>query len=211
MQIEKDGQTIEVFTPEEVQAQQQQAIEAATAPLKTELEQAKEALNKAGDKDHNFSQLRQKVETLEGQLATAEENALKRFEATQAINTANSLVKKLADGDAELEKKISFHLNRLGGAKGTPDEIAKQVRDAWVLSRNESTEPNPMDGAFTSGGASPVMPPRANPAKPALSENQMTFLRTYAGMTDEQIKKLDESAPPVKYQTPDGNFGKITV
>jgi len=136
MQIEKDGETIEVFTPEEVQAQQAQAIEAATAPLKTELEKAKEDLSKASDKDYNFSNLRTRVEQAEEKIKAAKEDALKEFEITQTTKTADSLIK---------------------------------------------------NGAFSSGGAAPVMPPRPDPSKPPLSGNQINFLRTYAGMSDEEL------------------------
>lgn len=211
MQIEQEGKTIEVFTQEEVQAQQTQAIETATAALKTELEQAKADLSKASDKDHNFAQLRQRVDIAEQKIATAKEEALKEFEANQATRTADSLIKRFADGDEELKKKIELHFKRLGDSAKTEEEIAKQVRDAYLLSRNENTGPDPMAGAFSSGGASPVMPPRANPSKPPLTENQMAFLRTYANMPDEEIKKLNEAAPSVRFEKPDGNFGKIVV
>lgn len=210
MQIEQDGKTIEVFTPEEVRAQQAQAIEAATATLKTELEQAKADLSKASDKDYNFSQLRTRVEQAEEKINTAKEEALKEFETTQASKTADSLIKKLADGDEELEKKIRLQFNRLGDSPTTQEEIAKKVRDAWALSRSD-VAPDPMSDAFSSGGAAPVMPPRPNPSKPPLTENQMAFLRTYTNMPDEEIKKLNEVAPPVKFQKPDGNFGKVVV
>jgi hypothetical protein len=210
MQIEIDGETKEVFTPEEVEAQKQEAIKAATEPLQTELAKAKEDLSKAGDKDHNFSQLRTRVEQAEQKVSTAKAEALQEFEQTQTARTSDSLIKKLADGDEELEKKIRFHYSRLGDTPKTEDEIAKKVRDAWALSRNE-VGPDAVGDAFSSGGSSPVMPPRANPAKPALSQNQASFLRTYAGMSDEEIKNLDAAAPPVKFQAPDGNFGKIIV
>ena len=210
MQIEQDGKTIEVFTPEEVQAQQAQAVEAATATLKTELEQAKLDLSKASDKDYNFSQLREGVARAEAAVKTAKEEALKEFETNQATRTAESLIKKLSDGDEELRKKIELQFKRLGSEAKTEEEIAKQVRDAWVLSRND-VAPDPMSDAFSSGGANPVMPPKPNLQKPPLTENQMAFLRTYAGMQDEEIKKLNEVAPPVKFQKPDGNFGKVVV
>lgn len=210
MQIEQDGKTIEVFTAEEVEQQRQQAIQAATEPLQQQLEQAKQDLAKASDKDYNFSQLRQRVEQAENAIKTAKEEALQEFNASQATNTANSLITKLADGDDELKKKIEFHFNRLGSAKGTPDEIAKQVRDAFVLART-SEAPDPMSDAFSSGGANPIMPPKPNPSKPPLSQNQVNFLRTYAGMSDEDIKKYDEAAGPVKFQNPDGNFGKVVI
>ena len=212
MQVEINGETKEVFTPEEVQAQQQQAIEAATATLKTELEQAKTDLSKASDKDYNFSQLRDKTNQLEGQIKTAKEEALKEFETSQASKTADSLIKKLADGDEELEKKIRLQFNRLGDSPTTQEEIAKKVRDAWALSRND-VAPDPMSDAFSSGGAAPVMPPRPNLSKPPLTENQMNFLRMYAGMPDEEIKKYNDAAPAVRFEKPDanGNFGKVVV
>lgn len=210
MQIEQDGQTINVFTSEELEAQKQEAVKAATEPIQKELEAAKEALTKTGDKEYNWGQLRQKVDTLEGQIATAEENALKKFEQTQTTNTANSLIKKLADGDEELEKKIHLQFKRLGDEAKTPEEIAKKVRDAWALSRTTDA-PDPMTGAFDSGGAAPVMPPKPQAGKPPLSDNQKNFLRMYAGMDDEAIKKYDDAAPPVKFQSPDGNFGKVVI
>ena len=210
MQIEQDGKTIEVFTPEEVQAQQAQAIETATATLKTELEQAKADLSKASDKDYNFTQLRQKAEQLEIKLNTVKEDTLKEFETNQATRTADSFIKKLADGDEELEKKIRLQFNRLGDTPTTPEEIAKKVRDAWALSRSD-VAPDPMTGAFDSGGAAPVMPPKPNLAKPSLTDNQTNFLRMYAGMSDEDIKKYNEAAPAVRYEKPDGNFGKMVV
>jgi hypothetical protein len=212
MQIEQDGKTIEVFTPEEVQAQQAQAIEAATSTLKTELEQAKADLSKSSDKDYNFTQLRTRVEQAEQKINTAKEDALKEFETTQSTNTANTLIKKLADGDEELEKKIRLRFNRLGDEVKTPEEIAKKVRDAWALSRND-VAPDPMSDAFSSGGAAPVMPPRPNLQKPPLSENQANFLRMYAGMSDEEIKKYNDAAQPVRFEKPDanGNFGKVVV
>lgn len=207
---DSDGNQIEIYDKDEVEAQKQEAIKSATEPLQKELEQTKTDLSKASDKDFNFSQLRQKTEQLEGQIKTAKEEALREFEQTQTTNTANSLIKKLADGDEELEKKIHLQFKRLGDEAKTPEEIAKKVRDAWALSRTVEA-PDPMNGAFDSGGAAPVMPPKANPQKPALSENQRNFLRMYAGMGDEEIKKLDEAAPAVRYQSPDGNFNKVVI
>jgi hypothetical protein len=210
MQIEKDGETIEVFTPQEAQVKQEEAIKAATETLQKDLEQAKADLSKASDKDYNFSNLRTRVEQAEEKIKTAKEDALKEFETTQTTKTADSLIKKLADGDEELEKKIRLQFNRLGDTPTTQEEIAKKVRDAWALSRTE-VAPDPMNGAFSSGGAAPVMPPRPDPSKPPLSGNQISFLRTYAGMSDEDIKKYNESAPAVRFEKSDGNFGKIVV
>lgn len=207
---DSEGNQIEIYEAQEIEAQKQEAVKAAIEPLQKELEQAKTDLSKASDKDYNFTQLRQRVEQAEQKIATAKEEAMREVEQNQATRTADSLIRKLADGDEELEKKIRLQYNRLGDQPKDEQEIAKKVRDAWALSRNEEA-PNPLSGAFDSGGAAPVMPPRANPGKPPLSENQRNFLRQYANMSDEQIKTYDDAAPPVKFQSPDGNFGKVVI
>ena len=211
MQIEQDGKTIEVFTAEELKAKQDEAVAAATSQITKDLEETKTKLAGMTDKDFNFSTMRNKVDELEKQLSTAKDDAIVEIQQQNLKGMATDAIKRLADGDEDLEKKMVFHYSRLGNSAKTADEVKNAIRDAFVLSKKPEDAPDPLAGAF-SGGGEPIMPKKDDPSKPALTNNQAAFMKAaYPGMTDEQLAELVSKAPSPKTGSLDGSFGKRVI
>lgn len=210
----EDGTEVTVYSEEELKAQRDEAAAAAVAPIQTELEKAKADLAKANDKDANFAILREKVTTLEGKMDTARADALREFEDNNRQRMATQAIMSLADGDAEMQKKIEFNYKRLVGAGlKTDEEVKKAVLDAFTLARQGEAKPDEIARGFgPAGGGAPAQSPRAAGATQPLTENQMNFLKAaYPDLTDEKITELRTQAKPPKVGTLDGSFGKIVV
>ena len=147
----EDGTTIEVFTPEEIEAQKQEAIEAYKAEnpdktdeltaLQEELAKKEALLAKAGDEDKNFSALRKAKEEAEKKvtdiLAEVDEKITKaKTEVLEGVmkDHYNDTLTTLSGEDEELKKKIEFNFKRLGDVATTKQEITKKFQDAYALS-----------------------------------------------------------------------------
>lgn len=166
----EDGTEVEVFSPEEIEAQKQEAIEAYKAenPDKSdELAEAQEkarvaeeALEKAKGKDLNFDNLRKAKEVAEKKvediLAGVDDkiNTVKK-EVLEGVmkDHYNDTIKALAGEDVELLKKIEFNYKRLGDVVSTKQEMDKKLQDAWALSTKQETDGVNMS-VFSSGGVS---------------------------------------------------------
>ncbi len=212
--IQVDGKDVTVYTEAEMKEQSDAAITAATKPYEDQLAQAKADLAKGNDKDTNFAHLRKTVEDLEKKIGTAKDDALAQFQAESLQKMAAQAIVSLADGDAELQKKIEHHYKKQSVGIKTDDEARAAVRDAFFLARKGDKEPSGFADAFGGAGGSgaPAQAPKPVNGKEPLTDNQTKFLRiAYPGLTDEEIAKLDADAKPPRTGPIDGNFKKITV
>lgn len=196
---EDTGEDEVLYSAEEIEAQKTEAIETykkenpgnaeEVGKLQKELDDAKEALKKAGDKDQNFGQLRDKVDKLEKEM---DERVKRGVEQTVTKQTSDNAIKALAGSDTELEKKIRFHFdNSLKGVvPSTPEEANKKAQDAYLLATGQKPDIQPGAGnAFGSSGGGGFRQPQQKksdikPEVAALGKNKL-------GLTDEDIKKYD--------------------
>lgn len=164
-----EGDEIEVFTSEELEAQKEEAIEQFKVDnpdktdellaLQEELKTKEEAFEKLNNKDKNFVNLRKAKDEAEKKI----EEILKGVD--EKINKAksevfegvmkdhyNDTLKALAGEDTETLKKIEHHYKRLGDSATTKSEITNKLRDAYLLATKQE-DSNLSSSAFSSAGA----------------------------------------------------------
>jgi DNA repair exonuclease SbcCD ATPase subunit len=169
--IEKDGQQIEMYSAEEVEAQRIAAIEQYQADnpdkagdletLQETLKEKEEEIEKLKGKDMNFSNLRKQKEDAEKKIEETKKeidekiNTVKR-EVLESVmkDHFNETMKAYTGGDDELKKKIEYHYKRLADVASTKEEVSNKLRDAYIL----ATKPNESDAlsiaSISSGGVS---------------------------------------------------------
>ena len=165
------GVQIEVFTPEEIEADKQAAIEKYKEDnpdksdeidsLQAELKNKEEELTKLKNKDFNFANLRSQKETAEGKIEeikkeidTKIESAKKEVLESVMKDHYNETLKILASEDEEFKKKIEFNYKRIQDIPTTKEELTKKLTDALAL----ATKPENLDAlnvsVISSGGVS---------------------------------------------------------
>lgn len=153
-----DGTEIEVFTADEVAVKTKEVETRFTTQLtekENALKVANEALAKAGDKDQNFKALREAKEEAEKNLATLRtevDGKIKGIENKAIQSALEKNVKVLAGGDAELEKKIRHHYDRIVDPATTDEEVAKKTRDAYLLATRFEPKISVLDNINNAGG-----------------------------------------------------------
>lgn len=203
------GADIEVFTKEELDVQNQKAIEdfKAANPDKTpeltklqeDLKKATDDLEKAKNKDMNFSNLREAKEALETKVKELNEsidskvgNAKKEILDGVVKEHYSDTLAKLAGGDKELLAKIEFQYKRLGDSVGTKAEIEKKLNDAYVLATGNS--PTGIgQRPFSSGGTSPLKVDRNNNTPLSAEEVELGKKLAAAGgikLEDKDLKNI---------------------
>ena len=199
--INKDGVDVEVFTPEEVEAQKEEArleaIEAYKAenPDKSgELEKLNKELEGFKSKDLNFGNLRKQKEDAEKKVAdilagvdekinSVKKDVLEGVMKDHREETLNSLT----GGDEELKKKVEYHYNRLGDVASTKSEINKKLNDAYLLATGGTSE-DISTNVFSSGGVGKL--------KTKVSETKLTpeekAIGAKFGLKDEDFKRVGQ-------------------
>ena len=168
---DNDGNEIEVFTQEEIEAKQQEALEAfkaenpdksaELAELQEKLRETEEKLAKADDKTTNIGALRKAREDAEKKLtdfdAKLEEkiNTVKR-EVIEGVNKdfyADN-IKALSGDDTELQKKIEHEYNTTlkGVIPSSKAEISEKLNKAYILAGGEKDYDALSSSVISSGG-----------------------------------------------------------
>lgn len=174
---DENGDEIEVFTAEELNAQKEEAIEKYKEenPDKTEeltkiqeemsakdkeLEELKKQIEGISDKDRNFAALRKKVQDKEKEVEDLKGTIDEKIGAVkkEVLDTVmkdhyESEINRLAGDDKELKDKIELQYKRLTDTAGTKDEISKKLNDAFILATGKTKESFD-SSAFSSGGVS---------------------------------------------------------
>lgn len=160
---QEDGTEIEAYTKDELESQRNEAVENAKkealtayetekAELANKLKEAEEALNKTGDKEFNFGQLRKSVEELKRKSEESEKawkEKVTTLESSLNEKELREAIKSYSNGDEEMEKKIRFHFNE---SLGSISDLNERIAAASVLAR--VTKDNKIDsGVISSSGA----------------------------------------------------------
>lgn len=105
-----------------------------------ELKQAQEDLQKAGNKDANFSQLRKSKEEKEEELNIIKKELSEVKQAFSKTNleanerVINESIFKISDGDKELADKIKFHYNQfVVPSDDTQEKQEERLKSAYTL------------------------------------------------------------------------------
>lgn len=164
--IEKDGEEIEVFTQEEIDAQKTEAIDKykeENPDNAEEMTELKEKLQKAEDKETNFSKLRKIAEDKGIKLDEKdeefdkfrEENKKEISELRNEVLTGKrtEAINKLSD-DPEERKKIKFHLDRLSKSDDDQEAFDSNLKDAYFLTTKQEVKVPDYISSAGAGGSS---------------------------------------------------------
>lgn len=169
-----EGKEEEVYTSAEIEEQRQTAVKEYQDknPDKTEalnkaeelLKELNEKLEKVDDKNMNFGELRKQkeaaekaVKDLSAQIDEKVGAAKKEILEGVMKDHYNDVVKSLADGDAELQKKIELQYKRLGDSAATKEEITKKLTDAYILATGKKVDEGALNSSvLSSGGGRPI-------------------------------------------------------
>ena len=211
---DENGNEIEVFTAEELQAQKDEAIKAATGDLQSKLTEAEQKLATLSDKDANFAELRKKsqeeIEAIRTQLTEETTKIRSEFEQKEINRSTEATIKQLAEGDSELEKKIKGHLDTTlkDMQAKTPEEVANKIRAAYQLATANEPKPGLLDSVLSGagGGGMPTTPESGPALAPELA--QLAKKTAEAGgiqISDNDLKKYNKTVED-KYKL--NSYGK---
>lgn len=167
-----DGDEIEVFTNEELEAQKQAAIEEyktnnpdktpELTKLQEDLKAKEEELTKLKDKDTNFSNLRTAKEKAEKEIQDLKTSIDDKIGAAKKEilegvmkEHYNDTLKNMVGDDKELLAKVELQYKRLADPASSKEEIAKKLSDAYTLATGNA-RPTVDMGAFSSGGVGKI-------------------------------------------------------
>lgn len=174
-----------VFTKDAVQKEKD-----AVAKLQADLTKAQEDLAKLGEKDVNFKNLREAKEAAESKVKELTDTLNKKIgEIEHKIDTRDldGAIRGLADDDAEMEKKIRYHFQRLSKADDTAEQRAKNLEDAATLAVGKRRQVNLINGmiAFSSDGSHKI---QDGADSSPLSDN-VKQLGARLGLSDKDMNK----------------------
>ena len=197
---DSEGNEVEVFSAEELEAQKQEAIDAfkveypdkteELAELQEKLKETEEELTKAKGKDQNFGTLRKAKEDAEKKvediLKGVDEkiNTVKK-EVLEGVmqNHKNKTLEALVGEDAELKKKVELEYGRLSDVASTEEQITKKLKDAFILAT--AKEPDGINAnIYGSGNVGRVY---INSQSPKFSAEEKE-LGSKFGLTDKDFK-----------------------
>lgn len=155
---DEDGNPVEgVLSPEEVKELQEKAEKAAE--FEAQIQEKEAAINKLSQKDLNFKKFKtmteaERQEEMAGwseekkfymqEIEALNDRVERQSEAT--IGTAKERkIKALAGEDADLRKEIEEQYERLGGEAFTPEEVSRQLDEAYVVVKHRKESSNIVD------------------------------------------------------------------
>lgn len=209
---DSEGNEVEVFTADELEAQTQQAIEDfkkenpdqsdKIAELESTVQSTKEALEKANKdleaasgKDQNFAALRKAKEDAERKAAEATSALDVKLEEakTEILSSVNqdhleTELARVSAGDEELLAKIKESYGVLNLPIGTKSEITSRVEAAVRLASPENA--NALTSAVVGSGRA-TAPRGVGGSKPTLDQDAKD-LGAKLGITDKDIDKYDK-------------------
>lgn len=198
--IEKDGEDVEVFTREEIDAEMANAVaekeeeintiktqnEEATKALEEQITAKDEEIKNVGSKDYNFKKLNEQKEALEERLGKERTETDEKIDSIKKEFSDNSLtdkINKLANGDQETAKKIKFYYDK----HSSEEDFEKRLEAATILAGVPAGDTGIPGDAFSSGaGAVPISTPKAGKASAELKDLGADRF----GLDKEELKRL---------------------
>ncbi len=207
--FDKDGNEVEAFTPEELEAKKKEAIDeyvknnpdkgteltAAQTALKEAQDKLKEFEEGGGDDDAQKKRLKAEKKTAEDALKTAVEGLTKQMNDMQTNFLAGhktKMLEKLSGGDPEKKKKIEFEFDQYNEGKKAPAnevELAERMAKAATLATGAAVTPNFMDGMSSAGQRGDSQNGGGGKVQVEESENAKAQRKAF-GISDEDAKKF---------------------
>lgn len=199
------GDEIEVFTNEELEAQKQAAIEEyktnnpdktpELTKLQEDLKTKEEELKKLQDKDLNFTNLRTAKEKAEKEIQDLKTSIDDKIGAAKKEilegvmkDHYNDVLKNLVGDDKELLAKVELQYKRLADSASTKEEIAKKLNDAYTLATGNVKSDIPT-GAWSSGGVGRLKVDSNN--KPKLTPEEIEVAKKLAEAGGIKLEEKD--------------------
>lgn len=201
-----DGNEIEAFTQEELEAQKAAALEEfkaqnpdrseELAELQAKLAEASEKLAKADDKDKNFAALRKAKEEADGKLnevLKGQDEKLNKFknEIMESVlkDHYEDTIKSLVGDDAELRKVVELNYKRLADPTASKADISKKLQDAFVLA-NKREESGALNSSVLSSGNAGRLNIKSN--NKGFSAEEEAIAKNF-GLSDADLKKYGKN------------------
>lgn len=183
--LNESGEEVEAFTPEEVETKINEA-KTGLIPA-TEVEAVKTQLNSLQEEKQQLeAKLKESIknddkggEDVINKLKADLESKISGIQESLVSNERNQIIAQIANGDAELIKKITVEFDNVKGG-----DIKERVLKAYkIVADNPS--PNIMNNIAGAGGkGSP-----ANRSSEEKESDNSKALRNVLGISDEDVKK----------------------
>lgn len=204
--VNEEGEEIEVFSQEELDAIAAEKIaaevqrveeekQAEKEELEAELAEQKEKLAKLEDKDRNFEQLRkssgkvadQTAKELQEQIAQLNEKI--ETIASQPKNDVKEefVIAKLGE-DKEQRDRFEYYYKKLGADAKTKAEVLKAAEEALALTTGGNYQPDVSSGMHSVGASANY---RNTPSKEVSEESKQ--IGAMFGVTDADRKKYPKN------------------
>lgn len=207
--FDKDGNEVEAFTPEELEAKKKEALdeyiknnpskagefEKLQKDLETATNKLKEMEEGGGNDDAQKKRLKDEKKAAEDALKTGLEGFRKEmdeFKNNFISGHKNKVLEKLSKGDPELKKKIEFEYDQYSEGKKAPAneiEIQERLTKAFTLATGNKPAPNFMDGAAGAGQRGEGHNGGSGNAKEPESDNSKNMRKAF-GITDKDVEKF---------------------
>ena len=192
--INENGDEVEVFTAEEVEATKAEA-KAEADKIQAEFAKAQEDLKKYQEKDLNFADLRQQKQAAEDKVANLSKEVDEKIGAAKKeilegvlVDHYKDTLKTLAGEDADLQKKVEYHYKRLADAAATKEEVSKKLTDAYFLATKQE-DGGALNSAVVSSGFASAVRVNTTPKSFTAEEKAMAQKLADAG----GLGKLEDS------------------
>ncbi len=200
--FDAEGNLVEAYTEEEVQAkidEAKTALEGATGEektklteqleaLQTQLNEKTEELDKFKGKDLNFGKLREQKELAEQAVAKVREDFDKKIADIKDTMTKTRMdeeIGKLVGDDKEMASKVRFYYDSFKGEPATPEEFKTRLSNALTLASGGKPV-NPLSGNVISGAGGYVPKPGGSPEK---LNPDVKGVASKLGISDEELKE----------------------
>ena len=173
-----DGEVIESYSKEELDAQAKEAADNAIAKyqeenpdksgelarLEADLKAKDEELAKLNDKDQNFAKLREQKDIAEAnleefkkqiddQLKEATETTKREVVEASNKDHYDETLRSLVGNDEAIKEKVEHHYQRLAGEIKSKGDITNTLREAWLLATKEGESVDALNPSVVSSGA----------------------------------------------------------
>lgn len=199
--FDANGNEVEAFTPEELEAKKQEAIDAylkehpdqsaALTQAQKDLETAQNKLKEIEGKDDEDPQKKRLIKERDDANAALEEVKTTLTKEITDLKTnifgsaKEKILSKLAGGDAELRKKIETEYDGFAGEAVNEQQIQERLTKAYTLAKGVPPAPNFMDSM---GSAAPRGVDQNHGVQTQETDNSKAMRKAF-GITDQDAAK----------------------
>ena len=199
--FDANGNEVEAFTEEEIEAKKQEAIDAylkehpdqseALTQAQKDLETAQNKLKELEGKDDKDPQKQRLIKERDDATAALEEVKTSLTKEINDLKTSifggakEKILSKLAGGDAELRKKIETEYDGFAGEATNEQQIQERLTKAYTLAKGVPPAPNFMDGM---GNAAPRGEDQSHGVQGQETENAKAMRKVF-GISDQDAAK----------------------